>query len=189
LNKQKLIGTIIGVTLFAALIAGATFAFLSFTAGVINSTYNGTSMNFLVDYTKGTDISSLPQLKTATPSTASHLVINAKKHNNSVNGYLTIKLSTTSSNALTEDGIVNWVLCKGACTNDFNSKKASGTITEGGTTSEPSVITLWSDPDLINTDGTDYYIYFWIDASGITNSHVNNTYSGYVHASAIQVTE
>ena len=189
MSKHKLIGTIIGVALFAALIAGATFAFLSFTAEVINATYNGTSMNFLVDYTKGTDISTLPQLKTATPSTAAHLVINAKKHNNSVNGYLTIKLSTTSSNALTSDGIVNWVLCKGACTSDFSAKKASGTITEGGSTSTPNVITLWSDPELISTSGTDYYIYFWIDANGINNNHVNNTFSGYIHASATQVSE
>ena len=66
MDKKKLIGTIIGVAMFAALIAGATFAFLSFTATVTNSTYNGTSMNFLVDYTKGTAITGLPQIKGST---------------------------------------------------------------------------------------------------------------------------
>ena len=188
MDKKKLIGTIIGVAMFAALIAGATFAFLTFTATVTNATYNGTSMNFLVDYTKGTAITGLPQIVTATPSNTAHLVVNAKKHTNSVEGYLTVKLTTTSTGTITTGGLVNWVLCKGACTqSDFSDKKASGTITA------TSTISLWTDTEKIQADpGTDYYVYFWIDASKINNSHLteaNNTYSGYIHASAIQETE
>lgn len=185
MDKRKLIGTIIGVAMFAALIAGATYAFLSFTATVTNATYNGTTMNFLVDYTKGTDISSLPQVKTGTPANTSYLVVNAKKHNNSVDGYLTVKLTTTSTGTLTTGGLVNWVLCKGACTTDFSTKKASGTITAGGN----NTITLWTDTEQITTAGTDYYVYFWIDSSLVSNSHINQTYSGYIHASATQKTE
>ena len=62
MDKKKLIGTIIGVTMFAALIAGATFAWLTFNATITEGTYNAASMNFLVDYTVETDpnISILP---------------------------------------------------------------------------------------------------------------------------------
>lgn len=189
MDKKKLIGTIIGVTMFAALIAGATYAFLTFTATVTNATYNGTTMKFLVDYAKGTDIKNLPQVTTGTPNNTAYLVVNAKKNEGSVDGYLTIKLTTTSTGTLTTGGIINWVLCKGACTQtDFSDKKASGTITE------TSTISLWTDDVEIQSveeqpNGTDYYVYFWIDAEAVNNSHINQTYSGYIHASATQKTE
>ena len=113
MDKRKLIGTIIGVIMFALLIAGATYAFLTFTATVTDATYNGTTMHFLVDYTKGSKITTMPQLVNATPETAESLFVVAKKNTGSVNGKLTIKLSTTSNNTLTTGEIVNWVLCKG----------------------------------------------------------------------------
>lgn len=74
MNTKKLIGTIIGVTLFAVLIAGATFAWLTFGTTVGANTYQGQSMNFIVDYTKGTDISYLPILdsKLAKPGVSSN---------------------------------------------------------------------------------------------------------------------
>lgn len=125
MDKRKLIGTIIGVTMFAALIAGATFAFLSFTATVTDSTYNGTAMNFIVDYQEGTYIEDIPQLRSSTtaapntqditmitPSEAASLVVVAKHHENSAKGYVTIKLTTTSQGLLTTDGLVNWVICR-----------------------------------------------------------------------------
>ena len=185
MDKRKLIGTIIGVAMFAALIAGATYAFLSFTATVTNATYNGTTMNFLVDYTRGTDITGLPQVKTGTPSNTSYLVVNAKKHTNSVDGYVTIKLTTTSTGTLTTGGLVNWALCKGACTTDFSAAKASGVINS----ETDGTISLWTDTELITTAGTDYYVYFWINSNLVSNSHINQTYSGYIHASATQKTE
>lgn len=185
MDKRKLIGTIIGVAMFAALIAGATFAFLSFTATVTNATYNGTSMNFLVDYTQGTAITGLPQVKTGTPSNSSHLVVNAKKHNNSVDGYLTVKLTTTSTGTLTTGGLVNWALCKGACSTDFSAAKATGVINS----STSGTINLWTDTELITTAGTDYYVYFWINSNLIKNEHINQSYNGYIHASATQITE
>lgn len=187
MDKHKLIGTIIGVSLFAALIAGATFAFLTFSATITNGTYNGGTMNFYVDYTKGTDISYLPQLQEGTPETAASLVVNAKKNNNSIDGYMTIKLSTTSSDDLTTGGIVNWAICKGQCIGDFSAAKNSGVITAGGSTTTPSTISLWTDDVIITEEGTDYYVYFWLDASKINSTYVNQTYSGYIHASAAQV--
>lgn len=192
MDKRKLIGTIIGVIMFAILIAGATYAFLTFTANVTNGTYYGNTMHFLVDYTKGTEITYIPQLVTATPETAESLHVVAKKNDGSVDGNLTIKLSTTSENTLTRDGIVNWALCKGTCTGNFLDAKATGTISattetqESITETDPLITTLYVDPDRITDAGDTYYVYFWIDAEKLNNSHLGQIYRGYIHASATQ---
>ena len=139
MDTKKLIGTIIGVTLFAVLIAGATFAWLTFGTTVGENTYQGTSMNFIVDYTQGTDVPYLPILdsKLAKPGVSSTnqntttggygvgisetelgsneaagLVVVMKKHNNSADGHAVISLTTTSETKLTKDGIVRWAICR-----------------------------------------------------------------------------
>lgn len=178
MDKKKLIGTIIGVTLFAALVAGATYAFLTFTATVTNATYNATTMNFIVDYTKGTDITNLPQLKTATAGTAEHLEVTAKKHAGSPNGDITIQLNTTTIEApLDSTGVVNYAICKGACPDDFSGAK-KGTISAIGT------IELFKEA--LSDEYVSYYVYFWLDASKMNNNHIGKSYSGYISATAIQ---
>jgi len=133
LDTKKLIGTIIGVTMFAVLIAGATFAWLTFGTTLGDNVYNGTTMNFVVDYTKGTAVQYLPILdsKTAKPGVnpsntvgisateleaneASGLVVVMKKHNNSVDGHAIVSLTTTSTTSLTTDGVVRWAICRDA---------------------------------------------------------------------------
>lgn len=179
MDKKKLIGTIIGVTLFAALIAGATYAFLTFTATVTNATYNASTMNFIVDYSKGTDISDLPQLTTATASTAKSLVVKAKKHTGSPDGDITIKLNTTTiEGTLGSDGVVNYAICKGACANNFSGAKKTGTV---GTTGTIDLLT-----EALSTTEVSYYIYFWLDASKIKIEHIGKTYSGNISATATQ---
>ena len=186
MDKKKLIGTIIGVIMFAALIAGATFAWLTFTANVYNATYVSNTMNFLVDYTKGTAIVDIPIVKEGVPGVggendgSSYLIVKAKKHSGSPDGYVTIQLTTSSSTTLTTGGIINWAICKGACTTNFTAAKATGTITEKGT------IDLWTDDTVLQTSDVSYYVYFWIDASKLENSHLNQTYQGYIHAYAEQ---
>ena len=69
MDKRKLIGAIIGVTMFALLIVGATFAWLTFNVNVLsNSATTGGSMNFSVNYVKGQNISTMQVLGTGTPS-------------------------------------------------------------------------------------------------------------------------
>ena len=60
MDKKKLIGTIIGVVAFGALIAGATYAWLTYNATITNGNYLLSSMNFSVVYTKGTAVSAVP---------------------------------------------------------------------------------------------------------------------------------
>jgi hypothetical protein len=143
LDTKKLIGTIIGVTMFAVLIAGATFAWLTFgTTLVETNVTTSNSMNFIVDYTNGQDITNLPMLDStlAKPEEAAMLSVTANKHSNSVNGHLVIMLTNnattgkTGSEDLLTDGIVRWAICRGTpCTGNFNNAVNAGIAQGVGT--------------------------------------------------------
>ena len=175
MSNKKLIGTIIGVIAFAALISGATFAWLTYEVNVTGGTYNGASTNFVVNYTKGTDISDVPILTSPTVSTARSLVVSANKTSTSVDGTLSIKLTTTSSDMLTTSGAIKYKACQGECA-DLTSNV--GTVTASGT------VEIFSGA--LQSSATSYYVYFWIDAETFSNDHVGKTYSGYISAEAQQ---
>ena len=175
MSTKKLIGTIIGVIAFAALISGATFAWLTYAVNVTGGTYNGASTNFVVNYTKGTDISDVPILTSPTVSTARSLVVSANKTSTSVDGMLSIKLTTTSSDILTTSGAIKYKACQGKCA-DLTSNV--GTVTASGT------VEIFSGA--LQSSATSYYVYFWIDAETFSNDHVGKTYSGYISAEAQQ---
>ena len=175
MSNKKLIGTIIGVIAFAALISGATFAWLTYAVNVTGGTYNGASTNFVVNYTKGTDISDVPILTSPTVSTARSLVVSANKTSTSVDGTLSIKLTTTSSDILTTSGAIKYKACQGECA-DLTSNV--GTVTAAGT------VEIFSG--VLQSSATSYYVYFWIDAATFSNDHVGKTYSGYISAEAQQ---
>ena len=175
MSNKKLIGTIIGVIAFVALISGATFAWLTYAVNVTGGTYNGASTNFVVNYTKGTDISDVPILTSPTVSTARSLVVSANKTSTSVDGTLSIKLTTTSSDILTTSGAIKYKACQGECA-DLTSNV--GTVTASGT------VEIFSG--VLPSSATSYYVYFWIDAATFSNDHVGKTYSGYISAEAQQ---
>lgn len=175
MSNKKLIGTIIGVIAFAALISGATFAWLTYSVNVTGGTYNGASTNFVVNYAKGTDISDVPILTSPTVSTARSLVVSANKTSTSVDGTLSIKLTTTSSDILTTSGAIKYKACQGECA-DLTSNV--GTVTASGT------VEIFSGA--LQSSATSYYVYFWIDAATFSNNHVGKTYSGYISAEAQQ---
>lgn len=193
MDKKKLIGTIIGVTLFAALIAGATFAWLTFSANVTNGNYSAGTMNFVVNYARGTDIASAPTLTSATSETASNLMVSAYRDSTSADGTLYIKLTTSSDNALTNAGIVNYAVCSGTetaadCTGALST--GSTGVLDAGTVSAAGEKELYS-VDSIPLTETHYWVFFWVDAQGLTNEIIEaeeteRTYSGYIHASAVQ---
>ena len=167
MNIKKLIGTIIGVTLFVALIAGATFAWLTFGTTIVSTNVNSArTMNFLVDYTKGNAVNEIPMVDSTliTPSQATSLVVMMKKHQNSVDGHGSISLTTTSTDTLTTDGVVRWAICRdttieegtqidNVCgsaktTDEFNQRALNtGKITSAGT------IVLLNDAQLAHSNG------------------------------------
>lgn len=185
MNQKKLIGTIIGVLLFAALIAGATFAWFTFSVNVSNGNYNATTGKFSIDYVGGGEITSAPTVTTGTPENATVKQITAKLSDASISGKITIKLTTSSTNLLTTSGAINYAVCTSTsptstCTTDFSNAVATDSITTSGEK------VLYADPTDLTTTIRYYFIYFWIDGSKITAEMVGNEYSGYIHASGQQ---
>ncbi len=179
MDKKKVIGTVIGVIAFIALLAGATYAWLTNTLGVTNGVYNTKTMNFLVNYTKGTDVTSLPILGTATASTAQVLTVKAGLGTNSAPGKITVYLNTTSSsNALITDHAIKYIYCIGTCEGtDFADH--TSTLTS---TSQVAVITN----DTLTAAQKNYNVYLWLDGSVIGDTHLGLSYAGNISAVATQ---
>lgn len=203
MERKKMIGAIIGVTLFAALIAGATYAWLSATVNVTGGNYNAATGNFVIDYNDGAaggTIGNVPIV--STPSKSSLVTAEAFKEitanlaTGSISGKLTIKLTTTVDNLLTKSGALNYAICVGTdCAEDLSGATITGTINTTGvgtTTAEGYTYekVLYADPSDLTTDQKSYFVYFWLDGTKITNAMVEqdgqNEYSGYIHASAEQ---
>ncbi len=181
MDKKKVIGTIVGVVAFIALVAGATYAWLTNALTVTNANYNTRTINFNVNYTKGTNVTSLPTLGTATPSTAQSLIVKAGLATGSAPGNLTVYLNTSTNNALITDHVIKYSWCITSCSGtDFADH--TGTITATGQT---PIIT--NTP--LQSSQLDYIVYLWLDGDSITSTHTtspNNTFSGYISATATQ---
>ena len=222
MNKKKLIGTIIGVVLFAALVAGATYAWLTITFNATNGNYNIATRNFNINYVNGDAIGEVPMLSTPTPNTASSLVVSASRNADSLEAELYLKLTSTD-NAITRSGALNYAVCSGnssdsaKCT-DFENVLAKGTIITTATDEDVdknvdgTQVTRTLNEQKVDTDGnlvyeddgttpvyqgytvvntpdapTYYWIYFWLDPAKVTNAMLEVEYSGYIHASAMQI--
>ena len=188
MESKKLIGTIIGVIGFIALIAGATFAWLTITATVTNGTFTGGARNFVIAYTKGNDVSGLPILTvtdaaSVAESGAKSITVTAKL-NSSTNppGNLTLKLIKSSDNGNFVSG--------GAI--KYATKVGSGNMTAPQTVSNNTQTLVLSGTNtttqkISSTTATSITVYFWLDAEHVSDSMVGKTYSGYVQASAAQL--
>lgn len=212
MNKQKLIGTIIGVIFFVALIAGATFAWLTFNATVTNGTYTGTSLNFTYTYEGGNAVNAISILG-ATPARnsikneAGYIVLTASKATNTAGASsFNIKLHKTSS-SISPESVIRYAVCKGTatatdCDNTVSTAIPSKTNTtfvaygQLGTWDGNKDITLYSDTSTFANEGAasaTYYVYLWIDGTLITSgtsgnqdSIIGKSFSGYIHASSTQ---
>lgn len=194
MEKKKLIGTIIGIIFFIVLIAGATFAWLTFNATVTNGTYNVSSKEFVINYTNGTDIKSMPPI-IGTPTSSNvtvKTILSAYKTSKTANGTFYIKLTSTTSNALTTNGVIKYAVCSGTsttsnCTGNLTTG-STGVLSTGSVTG--STQTLYTTTT-IPTSQTYYHVYLWIDEATFYNqtnyaSYQNAQYGGYIHASATQ---
>lgn len=182
MSKRKLIGTIIGVVAFAALIAGATYAWLSNNLGVNNGVYNVASKNFVINFTKGTDISNgVPILATATAGTAKNLNVKAGLATGSTPGTITIYLNISSIDTNLKNNSIKYSYCKGTCQNtDFADHTNSI-----GSSSGNKIAIVTNDP-ITSTTQTTYNIYFWLDGSLIGDSQLGKSFSGFISAEAQQ---
>lgn len=119
MNTKKMLGTAIGILLFAALIAGATFAWLTFGVTVGNNVFTGKTLNFVVNFEKGSAVKDLPILDSnyIEAKDAAVVSIVLKKNmegqgENNPNGHASIWLKTTTDNNATKDGVVRWIICR-----------------------------------------------------------------------------
>lgn len=211
MDKRKLIGTIIGVIMFAMLIVGATYAWLTLAANISNGNYTATAKNFIINYSGGTQITKTaltdnPITTNITSQTTAGgseedgwLAVTASKTANSAKASdFTVKLHVTS-NSLTTSAIT-WAICKGNCpTSVALATNNNGSVTCGsGVTSCGAVtpgasntdIVLYSDTTTFNTDAevaqTTYNVYVWLDAATLVAGDIGKSFSGYIHASATQ---
>ena len=184
MDKRKLIGTIIGVIMFAALIIGATYAWLTFNARVTNTVANGTTLSYWVDYEKGEAINELPILTEATTQTAASATIKAQRPEGSIANNIKIFLTTTSNNTLTNSGTVKYVICEDECDTNFSGN----TINSITATSTIEIFSglLNDENDTPPYPEHTYKVYFWLDASIVENEHIGQTFSAYIHAESTQ---
>lgn len=206
MDNKKLIGTIVGVIGFVALIAGATFAWLSVTATVNNQFVGGTK-NFIINYGKGTDIGTstnkVLQLRNPTKSqvtTGKTTVTAAKTERDAPASHFILTLNLTTNTFVTDSVI--YAACKtSACpTTALATVAANGTITCGTgvtcgkiTHGSKTAINVYDDTTTFNTDAavdsTSYDVYLWIDSVLLSNEDMNASASiaGNISASATQV--
>ena len=178
MNKTKMLGTIVGILLFVALVAGLSYAWYTWRSS--NTTISGSSGCFTIDYVAGIDIGGagaasidLSSTYTGGLSTSVQMGIDSSC---TVNGtgtlYLTTNSTGTSEILLSEGALKYQVLASG-------SPVASGTITQTGQQA------IYSNFNL-SSGRTTYTIYVWVDGNIADNEYVGATYSGYIHASAAQ---
>ena len=183
MDKKKLIGSIIGVTLFALLVAGATYAWLTSALSTSNDDYNTRTKNFVVNFTKGDAIGSVPILGTPSKDTASSLTVEAYRPSTSAPGTLTIYLNnntTTENNVIVTDGVLKYSYCIGSTCTDEIFTANTGTVPTG--TKVPLITNT-----VLNTTATDYTLYFWLDGATINSTtHLGKTFTGYISAEANQ---
>ncbi len=175
MNVRKLFGTIIGIIAFIILIAGATFAWYTWTSN--NTIVNGTTGCFTIDYIKGTDISagSLIMSSTYSGGLSATVTINISS-SCSITGTADIILTTNvtgTTAALLAESALKYAVYQGA------------TYVNAGTISATGALTVANDITLTTT-ATAYTVYVWLDGSIADNEYVGYTYSGYISASAQQ---
>lgn len=197
MDKRKIIGTIIGVLMFAMLIVGATFAWLTFNATVTNATVNGITLSYWVDYGKGEKIENIPILNMGTKTTAAKATVTAKRPEGSIADNIKLYLTSTSTGLTTTSGIVKYIVC---VDNDDNYKcDENFTNRTIQSITATSTVEIYSgmlngpeqDPETGQeiTNEVTYDIYFWIDSAMLSNEHLKDghkEYSGYIHADSNQ---
>jgi len=175
-NMKRNIVLVITVIFIGLGIIGGVFAWVILGLNVTNGNYVIETENYVIDYVKGTDVSNLPSLFNGTPGEANYLMVRAKKRTDNFTANLTIYLNTLpeTDNELIEEKIINYAVCVSSC--DSFSQTYTLTSTDKTVVIENSMLT---------TEYTDYYVYFWLDASTEMDNLVNKNYYGFISAEAV----
>ena len=218
MDKKKLIGLIIGIILFAALIVGATFAWLTYSINVTNGNYNVETSCFDINYENGADISGTlnmvagplngrsttisiginegcnvtakGKIELVINSISSKLYATTTAHCENTETLETLTNYNNQTNCETNEG--NTVLTR-VWTTDAALKYAiyqetfSGIPIKVGRINQSTGTIILHDNFQLNVgSSTKYYIIIWLDGNIADSQYVNQSFSGYIKASAIQ---
>lgn len=172
MDKKKFIGTIVGVIFFVALIAGATFAWLTFNANVNNGNYAGSTLNFTYNYTTGNKVESI-NILSATPARnaitagAGYVALTASKPDGTAKASkfdlilkkTDVKLKDSNLEPINDSNVVRYAVCKSTtaanCNNSVSTAIPSTTndtwVALGTITTGTGDQLLYSDKDDPNT--------------------------------------
>lgn len=177
MKKAKLIGTIFGIILFMVLIAGFTYAWVSWKSDNIN--INGTSKCFNIDYGISQQIGSasekgsLEMTSSYSEGLSAKVSLALKSNCANVPGTATLYLNTSSASSNILKGALKYTVV------------SNETILSSGVINTTKKITLLSDISVTSTIPTTYTVYVWLDGSIADNSYANLNYNGYISAEAI----
>ena len=183
MKKAKLIGSIIGVFLFIALIAGFTYAWIAWQSNNINIA--GRSDCFDIDYGISQQIgsasakASLSMTSDYTEGLSANVTLSLKTECANIPGTATLYLNTTNvgTTSGTSSGILNGAL---------KYTVVSGTsVLANGVIDSNNKIPLVDNIDVSSTTPTTYTVYVWLDGEVADNSYANLNYIGYISAEAI----
>ncbi len=177
MKKAKLIGAIFGIILFIGLIAGFTYAWVSWQSS--NIKIEGTAECFDIDYgisqqigsasTKG----SLNMASSYTEGLSAKVTL-ALKTGCSVTGTGKLYLNTNTSGTSTD--ILKGALKYAVLVDSATTPSATGTITVTGQK------LLLDSINISSTTATTYTVYVWLDGEIADNTYANLTYNGYISA-------
>lgn len=181
MKKTKLIGTILGVILFAALVAGLTYAIMTWSSS--NIEISGTSDCFDIDYGVSSQIGSTNQNAKITmvdsykKGLTAVVTLALKQECANVPGNASLYLNTEASG--TSATILGGAL-KYAVVNSSNldTVLGSGTITSTGE------MEILNNINVSTTQSTSFTVYVWLDGNVADNTYINLNYSGYINAKA-----
>ena len=183
MKKAKLIGSIIGVFLFIALVAGFTYAWIAWQSNNINIA--GRSDCFDIDYGISQQIgsasakASLSMTSDYTEGLSARVTLSLKTECANIPGTATLYLNTTNVGATsgTSSGILNGAL---------KYTVVSGTsVLANGVIDSNNKIPLVDNIDVSSTTPTTYTVYVWLDGKVADNSYANLNYLGYISAEAV----
>ena len=164
---------IVGILVFI-LSFGVTYAINVWSSG--NTLISGTTKCFKVDYEKGQDINFTDGLVAQTSFDKNNAVYTtlsiARNADCDLCGTGSIKVNITSTISLSSGALSYKIF-------DNNSRElTTGSITNTGITE------IYKDFDITSRTSTNFIIYFYLDASKLTNDYLEASFNGKIYAEA-----
>ena len=173
MKKAKVIGTILGVILFIALIAGFTYAYL---LSRVEKTVTTGSGKFSIDYQIVQNITSSSLSPSSNKDEGLHGIVKAKLSENSVAGKFNIYITPSVIDGLNSNALKYEVYI-------HNGDLTTGTNGNFSTATNVENYDLTSTTNYVTFD-----IFIWLDNSLITNDMIGKTFKATISADSTAIT-